>query len=318
MIEITVVLALLLLAAFLIVWAAKHKKKAAKAATGYSNAVYVVLYLILGALLLLCVISPVVSYNEYQQGQERAVELFIETAYETGNDELASYSVSQMWSFYNRTYTPGKQYYWGYVEDNSAVVEAAEQADYALGRLLEDEGFHCPDRRGSYYFRYTNFTDYYFREGQNPLVAPALFCGLIVLLIIVQTSDIRKHKKNIQIQDDTIVCLFDKKVTDQFRMIDVAQVSFFGNTGITLSVNGKTHKFHYIQNREEIRDAIMQSHAMMPQMPYPVAPVMQPVPLAQPAPANDVNDLHKYKKLLDEGVITQEEFDAKKKQLLGL
>lgn len=33
---------------------------------------------------------------------------------------------------------------------------------------------------------------------------------------------------------------------------------------------------------------------------------------------SDADELKKYKDLLDNGVITQEEFDAKKKQLLGL
>ena len=35
-------------------------------------------------------------------------------------------------------------------------------------------------------------------------------------------------------------------------------------------------------------------------------------------PQSDAEELKKYKELLDSGVITQEEFDAKKKQLLGL
>ena len=36
------------------------------------------------------------------------------------------------------------------------------------------------------------------------------------------------------------------------------------------------------------------------------------------APQSNADELKKYKELLDAGVITQEEFDAKKKQLLGL
>ena len=56
------------------------------------------------------------------------------------------------------------------------------------------------------------------------------------------------------------------------------------------------------------------------------APVQPTVPEAEPvsaAPAQTIADgipeeLEKYKRLLDNGVITQEEFDAKKKQLLGL
>ena len=37
-----------------------------------------------------------------------------------------------------------------------------------------------------------------------------------------------------------------------------------------------------------------------------------------PAPVSAADELRKFKELLDSGVITQEEFDAKKKQLLGL
>lgn len=41
-----------------------------------------------------------------------------------------------------------------------------------------------------------------------------------------------------------------------------------------------------------------------------------PVP---PAPvADDTEELIRFKTLLDQGIITQEEFDAKKKQVLGL
>ena len=47
---------------------------------------------------------------------------------------------------------------------------------------------------------------------------------------------------------------------------------------------------------------------------------MQPsyAPQAIPAAASSADELLKFKSLLDSGVITQEEFDAKKKQLLGL
>lgn len=39
---------------------------------------------------------------------------------------------------------------------------------------------------------------------------------------------------------------------------------------------------------------------------------------APAAPVSAADELKKFKELLDSGVITQEEFDAKKKQLLGL
>ncbi len=51
-------------------------------------------------------------------------------------------------------------------------------------------------------------------------------------------------------------------------------------------------------------------------------PTPAPVEVAEPAPApaqvDDVTKLKQFKDLLDSGVITQEEYDAKKKQILGL
>ena len=41
-------------------------------------------------------------------------------------------------------------------------------------------------------------------------------------------------------------------------------------------------------------------------------------PAAAPSTASAADEILKFKELLDMGVLTQEEFDAKKKQLLGL
>ncbi len=50
--------------------------------------------------------------------------------------------------------------------------------------------------------------------------------------------------------------------------------------------------------------------------PKPVAPKAEPA--APAAAADPVEELKKYKQLADNGIITQEDFEAKKKQLLGL
>lgn len=42
------------------------------------------------------------------------------------------------------------------------------------------------------------------------------------------------------------------------------------------------------------------------------------IPIAQNNPTSAADELRKYKELLDDGIISQEEFDQKKKQLLGL
>lgn len=44
----------------------------------------------------------------------------------------------------------------------------------------------------------------------------------------------------------------------------------------------------------------------------------QPQQFAQPAQDDDVAELQKLAQLKDQGILTQEEFDAKKKQILGI
>ena len=59
-----------------------------------------------------------------------------------------------------------------------------------------------------------------------------------------------------------------------------------------------------------------------PQQPQaaPYQPPVQAPPRPQAAPVvqDAADEIRKYKELLDMGAITQEEFDAKKRQLLGL
>ena len=60
-----------------------------------------------------------------------------------------------------------------------------------------------------------------------------------------------------------------------------------------------------------------------PAQPLPTQPVRPAQPVQPAAPAAGFSDnsaelLMRYKKLLDAGILTQEEFEAKKRQLLGL
>lgn len=60
--------------------------------------------------------------------------------------------------------------------------------------------------------------------------------------------------------------------------------------------------------------------ALIPQKEYTVVSLnkQESAEKAMPAQLSSADELKKFKGLLDEGIITQEEFDAKKKQLLGL
>ena len=76
--------------------------------------------------------------------------------------------------------------------------------------------------------------------------------------------------------------------------------------GIAITTASGAIKFKCIKNRDEIYDVVSKL-LMERQTSKPVS-----------NEASSVEVLKKYKELLDTGVISQEEFDAKKKQLLGV
>jgi hypothetical protein len=92
-------------------------------------------------------------------------------------------------------------------------------------------------------------------------------------------------------------------------------ISAVGTTGITHGIEVATSsgkiKFMYIANASDIHKVI--SDLLMDRQENKnssVNVVKQEV--------SDADELKKFKGLLDQGIISQEEFDAKKKQLLGL
>ena len=75
-------------------------------------------------------------------------------------------------------------------------------------------------------------------------------------------------------------------------------------------------KFFLIKNRDKMYEVIS-NLIIERQSKQRSEAVASPTPAPAPA-ASDADELKKFKDLLDSGIITQEEFDAKKKQLLGL
>lgn len=116
--------------------------------------------------------------------------------------------------------------------------------------------------------------------------------------VIGSTSDLR-------LPIEKIDSLFVKdSLVDKFR------------GGKTLGIRSNTGviKFVCVQNADEFvaaaNKAIEENKKANRTAPVAPAPVVQA--------ASNADELKKYKDLLDSGVITQEEFDAKKKQILGL
>jgi hypothetical protein len=88
-------------------------------------------------------------------------------------------------------------------------------------------------------------------------------------------------------------------------------VKLFSSVAVATS-SGKI-KFYLLKNREDVYQTISNAIANIE------APITETKNKQDSSFVGSVADeLKKYKELLDSGIITQEEFDAKKKQLLGL
>lgn len=83
--------------------------------------------------------------------------------------------------------------------------------------------------------------------------------------------------------------------------------------GVSITSIGNVSNFHCIENREEVMKAISYLLANPQQNAQPTQNGSAPV-----ANGSEAEQLKRLKDLLDAGVLTQEEFDAKKKHVLGL
>ena len=96
---------------------------------------------------------------------------------------------------------------------------------------------------------------------------------------------------------------FGKSVDLPLKQISAVALGVFKSLTVATS-SGKVH-FWLIDNRSEVYNILKDVIAKIQINSNSVSP-------------SNAEELRKYKELLDSGVITQEEFDEKKKQLLGL
>ena len=107
------------------------------------------------------------------------------------------------------------------------------------------------------------------------------------------------------------VTAWNKRVDLPLNQISAVSTSWL--KGIAVGTSSGRIVFKAIENYIEVHKEITSLLAAKQDAPAtPSATIKQELPLS------NAEELKKYKDLLDMGVISQEEFDAKKKQLLGL
>ena len=103
---------------------------------------------------------------------------------------------------------------------------------------------------------------------------------------------------------------FGRRVDLPIDSVSAVGMSIFKSIAIGTS-SGRIY-FNGVKNRDEIHKCISDLLLDRQRKPTPTTT------LKQAAPQSNADELKKYKDLLDSGIISQEEFNAKKKQLLGL
>lgn len=103
---------------------------------------------------------------------------------------------------------------------------------------------------------------------------------------------------------------FGKNV--EVALENISTVRLSSHKGVAISADGKTIRFPFLKNRKIVYEEINKL-LVGKDVPQTVAPKKEIV-----EKTSNIEEIKKYKELLDMGAITQEEFDAKKKQLLGL
>lgn len=193
---------------------------------------------------------------------------------------------------------------------------AADHEEYYLEHWHDAEGCWCEE--------YASASDYvaakavtgslnswYWRGLNAPMIIALITLGLLIILSVVVFLWLKSYE--LVVTDKRVYgkVAFGKRVdlpNDSISAISMVPTL----KGVAVATSSGKISFLLIKNADEVYDT-MNKLLMERQEQKKAAPVVA----AAPVPSN-AGELKQYKELLDSGVISQEEFDAKKKQLLGL
>lgn len=192
----------------------------------------------------------------------------------------------------------------GIKHDASDVRKAENALRSSFANLMKNAGF---DRYSSYniadWFKYTNIVEYFSGYYWNTNLP--LLCYIVLLFSIVFTTLVnREEKKELIVYEDSVLCRVSPKKSKQLVFEDINNIDFGKNT-LKLSGVGVKFKITNLINSESIKSVIIEKKQTLQDK-------------SGSSGISNADELKKYKDLLDSGVISQNEFDAKKKQILGL
>lgn len=189
--------------------------------------------------------------------------------------------------------------------DNSELRRTEDALRSSFATVMKAAGF---ERYSSYniykWFEYTNIWDYFIGYYQDNLLPKC--CYIVLILTIVFTILVsREGKKELVVYEDSILCKVNSKRSKQLFFDDINNVDF-GKKALTIVGPSMKFKISNLSNAEDLKSIIIEKKKSS-----------QSKTKTDSSTISSADELKKYKELLDNGVISQDEFDSKKKQLLG-
>lgn len=135
----------------------------------------------------------------------------------------------------------------------------------------------------------------------------------VVALIVGIIMKLNTEKCEITVTNEAICGKLPRGKEVQIPLNQITAINRSSFSGVSITSIGNVSNFHCIENREEVMKAISYLLANPQQNTQPAQNGSAPA-----ANGSEAEQLKRLKDLLDAGVLTQEEFDAKKKQVLGL
>lgn len=180
---------------------------------------------------------------------------------------------------------------------------------YADSRKSVHNTVHFPYSEGLDFFEYiAEYPSDLFGFYGFLFFSAAIIVALIVGIIFYRAT----HKIELTVSDKRVygIVTFGKRVDLPLDSVSSVGTSVFNS--ITVATSSGRIRFFGIENRNEIHKALSVLLIDRQNKPATVSTAKQETS------QSNADEIKKYKELLDSGVITQEEYDAKKKQLLGL
>lgn len=141
----------------------------------------------------------------------------------------------------------------------------------------------------------------------NVTLYPCLIGGFFALITFWWLSKTEMIVSDKRVYGKTV---FGKRV--DLPLDSISAIGSKWPKGVAVSSSSGKIAFLMVKNRDEIHECV--SNLLIERQNKSTPPTA----IKQDGPLSNADEMKKYKELLDSGIISQEEFDAKKKQLLGL